>query len=269
MTRPLRLEYPGALWHVYNRGVEQRDIFVDDDDRQLFLDLLIGAIAEYQWLLHAWVEMTNHFHLLIETPRTTLSHGMQAFTGGYATEFNMRHGRVGHLFQGRFGSELVEEDTYLLNHSKAQRFGIAPSLEAIRSVIEAECGVAVSVKSWRSQRARAAFALLARRVAAAPWPVIGKQLTMSETGADMRQWTKKRPGTPYEPEIVEKRSGKTSDPDGTEVRLRGFQRKHAITTTIIRRGLARRARYLGTPISCVRRNPPLERGRAATSQDID
>jgi putative transposase len=118
MTRPLRQEYPGALWHGYNRGVEQRNIFLDDDDRQRFLDLLIGAINEYAWLLHAWVEMTNHFHLLIETPQTTLSHGMQAFTGDYATEFNKRHRRVGHLFHGTFGSELVEQETYLLTVSR-------------------------------------------------------------------------------------------------------------------------------------------------------
>lgn len=69
------------------------------------------------------------------------------------------------------------------NHSKAQRFGIAPSVEAIRSVIEAEYSVSVAVKSWRSQRARAAFALLARRITAAPWPAIGRHLGMSETGA--------------------------------------------------------------------------------------
>jgi REP element-mobilizing transposase RayT len=81
MTRPLRLEYPGAFWHVHNRGVEQRDIVLEDDDRRLWLDLLAAAIGEVRWIAHAYVLMTNHFHLLIETPQTTLSSGVQTLEG--------------------------------------------------------------------------------------------------------------------------------------------------------------------------------------------
>jgi REP element-mobilizing transposase RayT len=114
VARPLRLEYPGALWHVTNRGVEQRNIYLDDLDRRHFLRLLQQAIAEYRWQLLAWVLLSNHYHLLFRTPDTNLSLGMKDLDGDYASDFNERHRRVGHLFQGRFKSHLVDSETYLL-----------------------------------------------------------------------------------------------------------------------------------------------------------
>lgn len=114
MARPLRLEFPGALWHVTNRGVEQRSIYADDRDRLRFLNLLARTVAERRWKLLAFVLMTNHFHLLFETPDTNLSRGMKDLDGDYASYFNVRHRRAGHLFQGRFKSHLVDSDTYLL-----------------------------------------------------------------------------------------------------------------------------------------------------------
>jgi putative transposase len=114
MTRPLRLEYPGALWHVTNRGVEQRAIFLDNNDRYRFLEILAEAVPRFRWRLYAWVLMRNHFHLLVETVEPTLSRGMQRIDCEYAEAFNWRHRRVGHLFQGRFKSHLIDSESYLL-----------------------------------------------------------------------------------------------------------------------------------------------------------
>jgi putative transposase len=93
MSRSLRLEYPGALWHVLNRGVERRTVFLSDGDRTRFLELLATVVAAFRWRLHAFVLMSNHFHLLVETVEPTLSRGMQKLTGDYAEYFNWRHDR--------------------------------------------------------------------------------------------------------------------------------------------------------------------------------
>jgi putative transposase len=114
MARPLRLEHSGALWHITNRGVERRDIHLDDRDRLVFLDLLSTVIRTYRWRLHQYCLMTNHFHLLNQTLEPTLSRGMQQLEGEYADYFNRRYKRVGHLYQRRFDAQLVEEETYLL-----------------------------------------------------------------------------------------------------------------------------------------------------------
>lgn len=84
MSHPLRLEFPGAVWRLYNRGVNRQDIFFDDDDRNLFLDILKRAVQRYGWLVHAWAQMTNHYHLLVETPQTNLSAGMRELDRDYA-----------------------------------------------------------------------------------------------------------------------------------------------------------------------------------------
>ncbi len=114
MARPLRLEHEGALWHVTSRGNEAKNIFRSDADRILFLMILAEAAKRFEWIVHVYTLMTNHFHLVIETPEKTLSRGMQWLNGRYARRFNRRHKRKGHLFQGRFHSVLVEKDTHLL-----------------------------------------------------------------------------------------------------------------------------------------------------------
>lgn len=114
MTRTLRLEFPGALLHVTARGNERKDIVLDDDDRIHFLDLLGGVVERYRWALYQWVLMTNHYHFLVGLSEPTLSDGMHALNSRYAQDFNRRHGRVGHLFQGRFDSRLVQEEAYLI-----------------------------------------------------------------------------------------------------------------------------------------------------------
>ena len=114
MSRPLRLEFPGAIWHVTSRGNERRDIYRDDRDRRSFLALLAAVVAQRRWILHAYVLMRNHYHLLVETPETNLSRGVRTLSGDYAQSFNRRYRRAGHLFQGRFKGILVERESHLL-----------------------------------------------------------------------------------------------------------------------------------------------------------
>jgi len=114
MARPLRLEYPGAVWHVTSRGNEKKSVFHDEGDRKAFLPLLARSVDRFGWRIHAFVLMTNHYHLLLETPEPTLSAGMRELNGIYTQRFNRRHERVGHLFQGRFKGILVEKESHLL-----------------------------------------------------------------------------------------------------------------------------------------------------------
>lgn len=114
MSRPLRLEHPGAILHISTRGNERRAIYRSDRDRKIFLELLGKTIGVHRWTLHAWVLMNNHYHLIVETPVPTLSRGMKSLNEQYAENFNWRHRRVGHLVQGRFKAILVERETHLL-----------------------------------------------------------------------------------------------------------------------------------------------------------
>jgi REP element-mobilizing transposase RayT len=114
MARPLRLEYPGAVWHLTARGNERKRIFRSAPDYLRFLELLGEAARRYNWIVYAYVLMTNHTHLVIETPEETLSRGMQWLNGKYAQWFNRKYKRCGHLFQGRFKGFVVEKETYLL-----------------------------------------------------------------------------------------------------------------------------------------------------------
>lgn len=114
MTRPLRIEYPGAVYHVTSRGNAQQDIFLDDEDRNAFLGVLAQAVARFNWLCHAYCLMSNHYHLLIETIDATLARGMHHLNGVYTQRFNQRHSRAGHVFQGRYTAILVEKEAHLL-----------------------------------------------------------------------------------------------------------------------------------------------------------
>lgn len=115
MSRPLRLEHPGAVWHVHNRGNNFGDIFFSDDDRELFLELLGETVRRFHWNVIQYGLMTNHYHLLIETPEAlTLSRGMKWLAQKYVQQINRRHGRAGSLFQGRFKAHLVEKSAYML-----------------------------------------------------------------------------------------------------------------------------------------------------------
>jgi len=114
MSRPIRIEFPDALYHVTARGDRREDIFEDDQDRQTFLATLEQVITRFNWTCYAWCLMGNHYHLLIQTPDGNLSKGMRQLNGVYTQASNRRHLRVGHLFQGRFKAILVDSDAYLL-----------------------------------------------------------------------------------------------------------------------------------------------------------
>lgn len=114
MARPLRLEFPGALYHLTARGNARENIYHDDTDRRHFLDLLGREIGQQGWKCYAYCLMNNHYHLLIETPQANLVQGMRRLNGVYTQAFNRRHHRVGHVFQGRYKSILVDRDSYLL-----------------------------------------------------------------------------------------------------------------------------------------------------------
>lgn len=114
MAHPLRIVFPGAIYHVTSRGNARAAIFHDDAGRDLFLGALGEVVTRFGWLLHAYCLMDNHYHLLIETSEGNLSPGMRQLNGVYTQRFNRRHARAGHVFQGRFKAILVERESYLL-----------------------------------------------------------------------------------------------------------------------------------------------------------
>jgi putative transposase len=142
MPRQLRIEYPGAIYHLMNRGNQRNDIFKDDQDRLCFLTTLDEVCFKAHWQIHAWCLMRNHFHLLIETPNPTLVAGMKWLLGIYTKRFNIRHKTCGHLFAGRYKSLLVDGsgDGYLrtacdyihLNPVRAKIVRAGAALETFR-----------------------------------------------------------------------------------------------------------------------------------------
>jgi putative transposase len=118
MARPLRVQFPGGLYHVSARGNEQKLIFADDVDCDLFLRVLVSVVERYHVLCHAYCLMNNHYHLLLETPDSNLSHAMRQLNGVYSQRFNRRHGRTGHLLGGRFHAVVVHRDVHLREVSR-------------------------------------------------------------------------------------------------------------------------------------------------------
>lgn len=118
MARPLRIEYEGAFYHVINRGNAGEDIFISDRDHEKFLEYLETAVERFSINIHTYCLMTNHYHLLIETPHANLSKAIQWINVSYSVYFNRKRKRSGHLFQGRFKSILVEADEYLKHLSR-------------------------------------------------------------------------------------------------------------------------------------------------------
>jgi len=108
MARKLRVEYPGAIYHVMSRGDRRELIFKDDQDRRCFMDTLGEACEKTGWQIHAWCLMPNHFHLVVETPQGNLVAGMKWLLGTYTSRFNRRHKLFGHLFSGRYKSLIVD-----------------------------------------------------------------------------------------------------------------------------------------------------------------
>lgn len=113
MARPLRVEFPGAFYHVMNRGNAGEHVLSGDDDKQFFLDCLQRAADRFAFRIHTYCLMDNHYHLVVETPEPNLSQAMQLFNVTYASWYNRQHQRNGHIFQGRFKALLVDADAYL------------------------------------------------------------------------------------------------------------------------------------------------------------
>jgi REP-associated tyrosine transposase len=148
MARPARIQFSSAMYHVMTRGVEKRRVFADDRDRRVFLATLDATGARFDWRVWAYCLMPNHYHLLVQTMRPTLSRGMRDLNGVYSQHFNRRHRRVGHLFQGRFKSLLVDKDRYL---NRLARYIV---LNPVRAVL---CEAPEDWR-WSSYRAHAGLA---------------------------------------------------------------------------------------------------------------
>jgi putative transposase len=114
MARPLRPEYPGAVYHITARGNGGQEIFTKTGDKDRFLDVLSEVVSIFDWIVFAYCLMDNHYHLVIETPAANLSKGMRQLNGIWAQRFNMQNKKAGHLFQGRFKAYVIEKESYLL-----------------------------------------------------------------------------------------------------------------------------------------------------------
>ena len=114
MARPLRLQFAGALYHVTARGDRKASIYLDDTDRLVWLQHIGDVCEQFNFVVHGFCQMGNHYHILLETVDGNLSRGMQQLNGVYSQYFNRRHDLVGHVFQGRYKAILVQEETYLL-----------------------------------------------------------------------------------------------------------------------------------------------------------
>ena len=156
MARPLRLEFPGALYHVTSRGDRREPIYEGDADRHAFLRTLDEVCDTYNWVCHAYCLMGNHYHLVIETPEGNLSKGMRQLNGVYTQTFNRLHCRVGHVFQGRYKAILVEKEGYLLELARyvvlnPVRAGIVKTpLEWLWSSYRATLGYPASLDALRT-----------------------------------------------------------------------------------------------------------------------
>jgi len=117
-ARPLRLEFAGALYHITSLGNERKAIYFDDADFEMFLSLLSKVCEQFNWVVHAYCLMSNHYHLLLETPEANLSKGMRQLNGTFTQAINRKHQRVGHLFQGWYKAIQVDRDAYLLELSR-------------------------------------------------------------------------------------------------------------------------------------------------------
>ncbi len=137
MSRPLRVEWEGGFYHITARGNEKRPIFLIEQDYLRFVSRFEPIYERYGVVIHSYVLMTNHYHVLVETPRANLSAALHDLNTAYTNYFNRRHDRVGHLFQGRYRSIVVEKDPYLLElsryiHLNPVRAGMVKRPEAYR-----------------------------------------------------------------------------------------------------------------------------------------
>lgn len=145
MARLPRSLLPDGVYHVVSRGVERRDVFLDEDDRLAFLALLAEVTVRFDWTVHAVCLMTTHYHLIVETRRASLSDGLRTLNGRYAQRFNRRRGRWGHLFGDRFWCEPIESERQL---AAACAYVVANPVRA---------GLCVAPEDWRWSHSRYGF----------------------------------------------------------------------------------------------------------------
>lgn len=165
MARPIRVEYEDAVYHVTARGNEQKAIYRDDADREVFLATLAQACEQFGLVVHVYCLMPNHYHLVVQTPRANLSQAMGWIQTAYSIRFNRRHRRSGHLFQGRFKSHVVDADTY------ARRLVVYIHLNPVRpadkrQAIPSEHRHLLEGFTWSSHRA---YSGRCRRSEIPPW----------------------------------------------------------------------------------------------------
>ena len=137
MARPLRIEYPGAYYHVMNRGLSRRDIFLEDEGRESFLDLLFDISRLWKVEIFAYCLMGNHYHLLLQTPKGGLSRAMRHLDGIYTQRFNRGHRRDGPLFRGRYRAILIDAEQYFLSvvryiHQNPVMAGVVSDMDRYR-----------------------------------------------------------------------------------------------------------------------------------------
>ena len=168
MARPLRLEFPDAIYHVTSRGIERRAIVADDRDRDRWLTHLERVVKQRRWRTFAFALMDNHFHLFVQTPEPNLSAGMRDLNGGYVSYFNARHQRAGHLFQGRFKAFVIENQGYW--HEVSRYVHLNP----------VRAGLVAKPEAWRWS-SYAGYYRPARRL---PW--VDRERVLADFGGDTR-----------------------------------------------------------------------------------
>lgn len=171
MSRPLRIEFPGAVYYVTARGNAGASLFAGLKDGQRFLDLLQREIEQQRWLCHGYCLLEDHFHLLLETPEANLGRGMARLSMTYSQWFGRHHNRQGHLFQGRYKAVIVEKDQWLA--SLARHIVLNP----------VRIGAVNRADQWRWSSYRA----LAGIEAAPSWLETG--FILSKTGASPGAWS--------------------------------------------------------------------------------
>jgi REP element-mobilizing transposase RayT len=154
MARPLRIPLAGGTYHVFARGNAKQRIFLDEPDHEAFLTVVVEALSRFSWACLAYCLMPNHYHLVVRTSESDLSEGMRHINGVYAQRFNRRHDRVGHVFQGRYGSTLIQADEHLVG--------------AIRYVVlnPVRAGLVKRAEGWRWSSHSELLGLTGRRVVA-------------------------------------------------------------------------------------------------------
>jgi REP element-mobilizing transposase RayT len=199
MSRPLRIEFAGALYHVTSRGDRREPIYEDDQDRKSFLAILSDVMAQMHWLCHAYCLMTNHYHLLIETPDANLAKGMRQLNGIFTQASNRRHRRGGHLFQGRYKAIMVDKDSYLLELARYivlnpvragmvalpsdwpwSSFRAMAGLESAPAWLETEGVLALFGEDRSSTQQRFGEFVMAGRNAASPWEKLKGQIYLGD-----------------------------------------------------------------------------------------